>query len=145
MKKAKTKRDDSTHCRKIKLFSITMPNFCSRKGIYQMRIFVYKIVKVSKCEAITHTTLHDFWTQFSRWTSIRLTYIQNCADCREAAISFVLRVKRICHPRRYKRVEALTSFQRNSLTSACSARYRSSPPHTSAPAHVICSCTTSSL
>jgi hypothetical protein len=61
MKKAKTKRDDPTHCRKIKtFFSITMPNFCSRKGIYQMRIFVYKIVKISKVEAITHTTLHDF-------------------------------------------------------------------------------------
>jgi len=47
-------------------FSITTPNFCSRKGIYQMRMFVYKIVNISKGEATTHATFHDFWIQVSR-------------------------------------------------------------------------------
>jgi hypothetical protein len=58
---------------------------------------------------------------------------------------FVLRVKRMCHARRYERVEALTFLQRSSLISEYSARYRSSPPHTTAPAHVIPSHTTSPL
>jgi uncharacterized protein (DUF433 family) len=52
---------------KSKLYSlITMPNVCGGKGIYQTRIIVYKIVNISKIEAITHATLHDFCPQVSR-------------------------------------------------------------------------------
>jgi len=101
---------------------ITMSNFCSRKRIYQTRIFVYKIVKISKVEALTHATFHDFKFPDKRQQDL-LTFKIALTAGKLRPLS-VLRAKRICHPRRYDRVEALTSLRRSSLTSVCSTRYR---------------------
>jgi hypothetical protein len=114
---------------------IRMSNFYSRKGIYQTKIFVYKTVKISKVEAITHATFHDFKFPDKR-QQVLLTF-KIALTAGKLRPLFVLRAKRICHPRRYDRVEALTSLQRSSLTSVFSTRYRSPPPHTSASAQVI--------
>jgi hypothetical protein len=121
-------------------FLITMHSFSIRKGMYQMRIFVYKIVKISKHTPHCTTFVFKFPDEVQDLLTFKIALTAG-----KLRSLFVLRVKRICHPRRNERVQALTSLQRSSLTSVCSVRYRPSAPHTSGPAHAVPSYTTSAL